>query len=90
MKARPCVENLIVIPQPNATNIKSRSRNDIVCMEKSQAIAYFNLFLDCICQTMTYWLFLGNPKYYRIIGSIRDSLEDSLACNTLCKRHGCW
>ncbi|WP_199339818.1 hypothetical protein [Nostoc sp. FACHB-892] len=23
-------------------------------------------------QTMTYWLFQGNPKYYRIIDGIRD------------------
>jgi len=41
-------------------------------MEKSQAIANFNLFLDYIYQKMTYWLFQGNPKYYRIIDGIRD------------------
>jgi len=29
-------------------------------------------FLEEIYQTMTYWLFQGNPKYYRIIDGIRD------------------
>ncbi|WP_263432614.1 hypothetical protein [Nostoc sp. MS1] len=39
---------------------------------------------------MTYWLFQVNPKYYRIIDGIRDSLADAKACHMLCLCKGTW
>ncbi|WP_199327083.1 hypothetical protein [Nostoc sp. FACHB-888] len=42
-----------------------------MCIKKSQAIAYFNLFVRLHLPNNDHWLFQGNPKYYRIIDGNR-------------------
>ena len=39
---------------------------------------------------MAYWLFQGNPKYYRVIDGIRDFEQMPWLSHSLRERHGSW